>query len=167
MANIKISPKYGLNPTIPICFWCGKEKNEIALLGRISKREKTTTAWGGNSLKTVDNDAEAPKNAIIDYNPCEECAEKMAKGCTLIGVTTTPIAKDLPPIGKDDQGAELYPTSRYMVVKDEGIRGIFVPEAAEIILKDRKTLFPDKILVQLMDDGKKSAEKGADNEPVS
>ena len=34
MKNIKISPKHGLNPLIPKCFFCGKEKNEIAILGR-------------------------------------------------------------------------------------------------------------------------------------
>ena len=35
---IKVSPKYGLNPTIPVCFWCGKERGEIALMGRMGMR---------------------------------------------------------------------------------------------------------------------------------
>ena len=35
MSGIKISPKYGVNPTIPVCFWCGKQKNEIALMGHM------------------------------------------------------------------------------------------------------------------------------------
>ena len=30
-AGIKLSPKHGLNPTIPVCFWCGEERNEVAL----------------------------------------------------------------------------------------------------------------------------------------
>ena len=34
-AGIKLSPKHGLNPTIPVCFWCGEERNEVALLGHI------------------------------------------------------------------------------------------------------------------------------------
>lgn len=38
--SIELSPKYGVNPTIPVCFWCGKEKNEIALMGRVRKRER-------------------------------------------------------------------------------------------------------------------------------
>lgn len=33
MSSIKVSPKYGVNPTIPVCFFCGKPKNEIALMG--------------------------------------------------------------------------------------------------------------------------------------
>lgn len=42
--GIKISPKYGLNPTIPVCFWCGKQKNEIALMGRMSKKHERRNA---------------------------------------------------------------------------------------------------------------------------
>ena len=70
--NIKLSPKHGVNPTISICFYCGAEKNEIALLGKI----------GGK------NDLEAPRKTVLNYEPCEKCAEIMAKGITLIGVKT-------------------------------------------------------------------------------
>lgn len=41
MSGIKLSPKYGVNPTIPVCFWCGKEKNEIALMGTCWRWQKT------------------------------------------------------------------------------------------------------------------------------
>ena len=37
--SIKVSPKHGLNPTIPQCFWCGKDKSEIALLGKMDKED--------------------------------------------------------------------------------------------------------------------------------
>lgn len=57
MNGIEISPKHGLNPTIPVCFWCGKEKNEIALLGRI--REKTKDRFGSNTV-VRGSDIEAP-----------------------------------------------------------------------------------------------------------
>ena len=39
-AGIKLSPKHGLNPTIPVCFWCGEERNEVALLGHIGDGRK-------------------------------------------------------------------------------------------------------------------------------
>lgn len=39
MSSIKLSSKHGVNPTIPVCFFCGEEKNEIALLGRIGGKE--------------------------------------------------------------------------------------------------------------------------------
>lgn len=64
--NIPISEKHGVNPSIVVCFWCGKETNEIALLGRLP------------------NDAEAPRHVVINYEPCEECAGLMSQGITLM-----------------------------------------------------------------------------------
>ena len=61
--DILLSPKHGLNPTIPICFWCGEEKNEIALMGRIGDARKG-------------EDFEAPMHAVLDYEPCDKCREK-------------------------------------------------------------------------------------------
>ena len=58
--SIKISPKHGLNPSISTCFWCGKDKNEIILAGRIK------------------DDAEMPMHAVFDYEPCVECKDNMA-----------------------------------------------------------------------------------------
>lgn len=62
MKNDKIilHPKYGLNPTIMCCAWCGKEKG-IALLG--------------NSYKE-----QAPQHMILDIEPCEECKEIFSQG---------------------------------------------------------------------------------------
>lgn len=57
--SIPISPRYGLNPTIPLCIYCGKEKDELALLGKLP------------------NDEKAPKTAIIDYEPCKNCKYKI------------------------------------------------------------------------------------------
>ena len=57
-AGIKLSPKHGLNPTIPVCFWCGEERNEVALLGHIGDGRKH-------------EDFEAPMHMVIDYEPCE------------------------------------------------------------------------------------------------
>lgn len=55
--TIKFSPKHGLNPTIPVCFFCGQQKNEIAFMGRLA------------------GDAEAPRNLILDYEPCDHCSD--------------------------------------------------------------------------------------------
>ena len=68
--NIRLSKKYGVNPTIPVCFWCGKEKNEIVLLGKLL------------------NDIEAPRNMWIpgDYEHCESCKELWNKGIKIIEV---------------------------------------------------------------------------------
>ena len=95
--SIKISEKHGVNPTIPLCFWCGREKNEIALLGKLPK------------------DAEAPMHVILDYEPCDECEANMALGVTCIEVSPEPVHGNLPPL------SGMYPTGNWIVVRTEAI----------------------------------------------
>ena len=99
--SIKLSPKHGVNPTIPVCFFCGEEKNEIALLGRIGDGRKH-------------EDFEAPMRMVLDYEPCDKCKEQWSKGVAIIEVTQTPLSDGRPPIQKD-----LYPTGRHVVIKPE------------------------------------------------
>lgn len=115
--GIEVSPKHGLNPTIPVCFWCGKDKNEIALLGRI--REKTKNRYGANVTKR-DSDIEAPSRMVIDYEPCDECMKMWDSGVAVIEVQETPINHDQPEIQKG-----LYPTSRFVVMNVEGADRVF------------------------------------------
>ena len=49
--NIRLHKKYGLNPTLSTCFYCGKETGEIALLG---------AAYDG----------EAPMHLCTSLEPC-------------------------------------------------------------------------------------------------
>ena len=98
----KISPKHGLNPTIPVCFWCGKQKNEIALMGRMK------------------GDIEAPKNMVLDYVPCEECQNHMAMGVAILEASDHPNTEGQPPMQKG-----VYPTSRFVVVTTECADRVF------------------------------------------
>ena len=66
--GIKVSEKYGLNPSICKCFFCGADKG-IALLGQIGDRRKH-------------EDIEAPRECIMDYEPCDECTNNMKQGVT-------------------------------------------------------------------------------------
>lgn len=100
--GIKISPKYGVNPTIPVCFWCGKQKNEIALMGRMT------------------DDIEAPKNMVLDYVPCEECQSHMAMGVAILEASDHPNTEGQPPMQKG-----VYPTSRFVVVTTECADRVF------------------------------------------
>ena len=102
MSGIKISPKHGLNPTIPVCFWCGKQKNEIALMGRMTE------------------DIEAPKNMVLDYVPCEECQSHMAMGVAVLEASDHPNTEGQPPMQKG-----VYPTSRFVVVTTECADRVF------------------------------------------
>lgn len=66
MANsIPLHSKYGVNPTIPICVYCGEKKNQVVLLG--------------NNYKD-----KAPSSMIVDNEPCDKCKEQMAKGLTIV-----------------------------------------------------------------------------------
>ena len=102
MSGIKVSPKHGLNPTIPVCFWCGKQKNEIALMGRMK------------------GDIEAPKNMVLDYVPCEECQNHMAMGVAVLEASDHPNTEGQPPMQKG-----VYPTSRFVVVTTECADRVF------------------------------------------
>ena len=97
--SIKLSPKYGVNPTIPVCFFCGESKNEIALMGHIGDGRKH-------------EDFEAPKYVVLDYVPCDCCMEKFSQGVLIIEVTRTPLPDNRPQIA---EGA--YPTGRHVVVR--------------------------------------------------
>lgn len=123
MSNgIKLSPKYGLNPTIPVCAWCGETKNEIALCGHIGDGRKH-------------EDFEAPKHCVLDYEPCDKCKEQWSKGVVCIEVRTSPCSEGQPPIQK---GA--YPTGRVVVVKKEVAEKTFSPEyckAGRLLMEEK------------------------------
>ena len=112
--SIKLSPKHGVNPCMPVCFFCGDTKNEIALLGRIGGKE----------------DLEAPMRAVLDYEPCEECRKKFAEGVLLIEVTNYPNMEGQPMIAKN-----AYPTGRYSVVRPEALRGDFKAGSKALVLR--------------------------------
>ena len=108
--GIKVSKKHGLNPTIPICFWCGKDKNEIALLGKLK------------------GDAEAPRRFLMDYEPCDECKKESEKAISngfvlLIEASKEPYNPNQPEIQKG-----VYPSGRSLYIKKSALNDIFTTE---------------------------------------
>jgi len=93
--SIRLSKKHGVNPTIPICFFCNKPKNEIILAGYLK------------------GDIEAPKNVAWDKIPCDECKSYMEQGIILISV------KD------GASGDNPYRTGGFAVIKEEAAKRIF------------------------------------------
>jgi len=65
--SIRLHKKYGVNPTIPKCYVCGEDKNELALLGAAYKEE-------------------APIHMCIDKTPCDKCLEYTKQGIIMISV---------------------------------------------------------------------------------
>lgn len=105
-----------------MCFWCGQAKNEIALLGRISRKKEVRTAWGGTS-SVVESDIEAPHYAVIDYAPCDKCKERMSQGFTVMEVALEPNLRS-----EVEMQPGIYPTGRYVVVKSDAAKNIFPSE---------------------------------------
>lgn len=104
--RIRISPKYGLNPAMTFCFWCGKDTG-IAIMGRIDGGKR-----GG--------DIEAPRRVFGGYEPCDECKEKMRLGTVMIEAGGDPITVNQPEIQKG-----LYPTGRWLVITKEAAQRLF------------------------------------------
>ncbi len=104
---IKLSPKHGVNPTIPICFWCGDERNEVALMGRIGDGRKGEE-YG------------APHHMVVDYEPCDRCKAAMESGFTVLEVTESP---------NENSSVEIqdgiYPTGRFVVLTKGAAERIF------------------------------------------
>jgi hypothetical protein len=141
MSSIKLSPEHGVNPTIPVCFFCGKPKNEIALLGKIGGRNE---------------DIEAPMHTVLNYEPCEECEKLMNQGITLMG--TSNYRPDKRPSVVKDQ--EVYPTGSYLVVSEGLIRTICNnPATADGIIKSRKAWVDQQIIDNLEEQYQKMQEK--------
>lgn len=111
--EIRLSKKYGVNPTIPVCFWCGEPKNQVALLGLI--RDKKTH-----------EEIEAPMHMVLDYEPCDKCKENMALGFTIMEATPHPNPVTSVPI---QEGT--YPTGNWIVVTDDAAEQILSVDTAK------------------------------------
>lgn len=122
MSKIKLSEKYGINPCISVCCWCGEKKNEIALLGKLK------------------DDVEAPMHAVLDYEPCEKCLKKFKLGVVLIEVIDIQPDDKRAPI-KNEQGKPYYPTLRYSVIKTEEAKRIFnndkLTDGSQLLLEEK------------------------------
>jgi len=125
--NLRLSPKHGVNPTIPVCFYCLKEKNEVLLLGRMKPTKDTRGV-------TVDSDPEAPRRAVFDKEPCKECKGFMERGIVLISV-----------LDADEGKSNPHRTGGWVVVKDEAIQRWLPAKIADHILHARFAFVPDGV----------------------
>lgn len=94
--DLKLSPKHGVNPSVEICYICGKDAGVI-LFGLLK------------------GDVEAPRKACINKVPCAECKEWMTKGVICISVNPT-LSQD-----KDDP----WRSGGWIVLKDEAVERMF------------------------------------------
>ena len=135
MGSIRLSKKHGLNPSITICFYCGKDAG-IILPG----------AKGDVMAKKMGHeDGQMPMHCgVVDMNPCSECEKHMQQGIIIIGIQD----------GQDpNKDVNVERTGHYMVVKDrvfEGLRDIVSDQAViDNILKQRWTFMEHAMLKKL------------------
>lgn len=114
--SIRLSEKYGVNPAIPHCFFCGDAKNEVILAG-----------------KSRVGDEEAPRNMVWNQIPCDKCEAYMKLGIMLLSVRN----------GEEGQ-KNPYRTGCMAVVTENAIRELVEPALAEIICKKRMAFVPDE-----------------------
>jgi len=113
--SIRLSEKYGVNPAIPLCFFCNEPKHEVVLAGLLK------------------DDQEAPRRAVWDRLPCDTCKGYMAIGVILISVRD------------GESGDNPYRTGGWVVVKDDVIRRwVIRPDLLDDILKRRVAFLPDE-----------------------
>ena len=112
----RLSPRYGLNPAIPVCFYCGEEKNEVILAGRLP------------------DDAEAPRDSVWNMDPCKQCAEWMRLGVILVSVADDQVRSQNP-----------VRTGKFVVVTEAGTRECVCPEELDAVLTRRFAFVTDRV----------------------
>lgn len=119
--KIKLSEKYGVNPTLTLCYFCGEDTG-IALLGRLP------------------GDVEAPKYSVLDKSPCEKCADYMEEGIIFLGIQD----------GWDGKG-EPKRTGKFFVIKEDAVRRILDnnEELLYDVLKKRVLFIEDDTIAHL------------------
>ena len=150
--SINLSKNHGVNATMPICFWCGEDKGEIALLGKLP------------------GDKEAPARCVVDYEPCDTCKGHFSKGVWVIEIASDKTKFANPPM--DKKGA--VPTGRSMVLADNFfIRTLDDEELIDSILKSRKTFMDEETFTNILDQmteiqhAQKNAEEGEETESLT
>lgn len=79
--NIKLSKKHGLAPALTFCRICGKETNELALLGSKADRVMREVYEASNGQVGSKNGyQEYGYNRIPASEPCDECKSTLSGG---------------------------------------------------------------------------------------
>ena len=122
---MRLSNKHGLNPTIPLCPYCGKPKNEIMLTGYEGEK------W---AKRNGHPDGQMPMYVLVegDIQPCDDCKKK---GIAVVEV-------------KGDADKEL--TGRRWLIKEEAIKKILADDPMlSSVLQKRIMLIPAEIAQNL------------------
>ena len=127
---IELSPNYGLNPTIGICFFCGEETRTIAIAGKLP------------------NDEKAPTKDVLNYEPCDKCRAKFEQGIAFFGVTKTALDN------RPEIALNTYLTGSAIVLTEDDVRNaqFIKDEIKDKIIETGHALIPEDLLQALCKD---------------
>jgi len=117
-----LSRKFGLNPSLGVCFYCGDENGEVVIPGLLRSKKDG-------------QDVEAPRRAVWHKEPCARCQGFMAEGIIMISVDES----------KSDDQQNPYRTGGWVVLKEEALRriGLQPPELEAAVLRQRVCFIAD------------------------
>ena len=122
---IRVSEKHGVNPSIGVCWFCGKDDGTVVLTGQLR------------------NDAEAPRRAVWSKDPCPECKKMMTEGVMLLEVRD----------GSDGQPERTG--NRWVVIDEAIKRAFTEPHASEVLRRRFAFIeFGGAVALGLYDTGK-------------
>lgn len=110
--SIRLHPKHGLNPTMPVCIWCGQDTGEIVLLG---------AAYEG----------EAPHRMVMNAEPCDSCREAWEGGVMLALASNTKSSEFPLEIAKD---AGAFVSGTHWVITHEAAKRILNIEGDKALI---------------------------------
>ena len=113
---MRLSSKHGLNPSIPLCHYCKKPKNEIILTGYEGE------VW---AKRNGHPDGQMPMYVFLkgDIQPCDECKK--------IGIAVVEV--------KSDADREL--TGRRWLMKKEAIKKILADDSMLSSVFQKRIMF--------------------------
>lgn len=112
--RLRLHKKYGVNPSLGVCFWCRRETGEVLLLG----------ANGGKKAEMY---------TVVSYDPCPACEKIWERGIALIKVLPRPITENQAPIQDG-----FYPSGDLVVVKRSVVKTKEILDAGQALI-DQET----------------------------
>lgn len=113
MSSITIG-RHGVNHSVEICFWCGKDKG-VALFGKLPT-SRAQKMFGKEHVRDDHGEAEAPRKVIMGLEPCGDDCEvwkRSKEGVFFIEAT------------HDEKAAR--PTGSFTLVKEEAVHRLLNP----------------------------------------
>jgi hypothetical protein len=138
--SIRVSPKHGINPSLGVCFICGKDDGTIVLPGVMHRKDDRGVV--------IEHDVEAPHRACWSREPCPNCKGLMQEGIILISVDPK----------RSESEQDPYRSGGWCVVTESYVKRIFTIHDA--VLRARMAFIEDEVWDKL------GLPRGTDEKPV-